>query len=220
MDTTFDPKTADIFLFAREETSLAQGETDQTLGLKRANLGLIFADPLASELQLDAEGIMAFFKACRSRLKNGGSIAVPCDLRTLTSLSGALEAAGFKQLRFIQAVSESTENDFYPENSRTMMLMAVKGGGSTFNSIYNNGHYPRPEVSNKGTPLLPEGVCPVAFLLTEVVSVHTNPQDLVAATSRTISEKLDGLLTEDSVKLRMKPSKPKKEPQAAPDQAA
>lgn len=218
MDTTFDPKTTDIFLFTREETYLAEGIVEQALAAKRADLSLIIADPKASGLAQD--GTAAFFKACLKRLKAGGSIAVHCDLRSLTSISKALESAGFKQLRFVQAVCESAETGFYPENSRTMMLTAVKGGGSTFNSVYNNGHYPRPKVSNKGTPLLPADACPRSFLLSEIVSVHSKPGDVIATTSKAICGKLSALSSEGSVKFRVKPEKPKKEPQAASDQAA
>jgi len=219
MDTTFDPGTTDIFLFTRAEMCLVEGPVCQSLGDKRA-AGLIFADPRAPELDLQPDGTVAFFKACLRRLRNGGSIAVPCDFRALTSLSRALEAAGFKQLRFVQAVSRTLERDFYPENSRTMMIMAVRGGGSTFNSIYNNGHYPRPEESNKGTPLLPATTCPQSFLLSEIVSVHSNPGDVVATTSSPISEKLAGFLSPGSIVYRQRPPLPDREEKAAAGQAA
>lgn len=210
MDTNFHPTSETTFLFKRGETSLTEVTVSPTLAGKSADTNLIFADPKAPELHLDQAGIVALFKGCLKRLRNGGSIAAPCNLRTLTSLSNALQEAGFKQLRFVQAVSETSEQGFFPESNRTMMLLAVKGGASTFNSIYNNGHYPRPAESNKGAPRLAQDTCPLKYLLSEIVSVHSNPDDLITTTSEVIAVKLQELACEQAIEFRTKPVKPEK----------
>jgi hypothetical protein len=214
MATKINFDTTDIHIAARKETCVQNNVEVQSLGARRADISLIFADPYESGEILEADAIVDFFKACRGRLKNGGSVAVPCNLRTLTKISKSLEDAGFKQLRFVQVVSESSEKRFYPEKSRTMMLLAVKGGGSTFNSIYNNGHYPRPEVTNKGTPLLPATECPLKFLVAEIVSVHSNPGDVIATTSNTVLAKLSDLSSVGAIEYRIKPAKPPKQTKA------
>lgn len=210
MATEYKSHTPDVHLTVRKDTFLHDQFEIQSLEARRADINLIFANPVETEQDIEAKTIVDFFKAVRGRLKNGGSIAVPCNLHTLTTVSKALENAGFKQVRFVQVVSESLEKNFYPEHSRTMMILAVKGGGSTFNSIYNNGHYPRPEVTNKGTPLLPATECPLKFLLAEIVSVHSNPGDVVATTSNSILNKLSELSSVDSIECRIKPPKPEK----------
>ena len=126
----------------------------EALDFSRESFHLLVLDPglvaQGGRRACDEQCLRALFSVALKAVRKGGSVAVLVDMWSLTSTSSALNHAGFKQLRYVQAVSETGADVFYPDNSRTMAILAVKGGGSTFNDFYNNGHFPRPvEVASR-----------------------------------------------------------------------
>lgn len=110
------------------------GEILRTDDETSAPIDLIFAGRFELAGALDADAIDEFHRRCRQ----GGSIVMIVDEESLTDARDALEAC-FKQLRYIQVVTPSSGHTYHPADVRLMALIAVRGGSSTFNSIYNNG---------------------------------------------------------------------------------
>lgn len=130
---------------------------------------------------LTIETALASYRA----LRKGGSIVVFVDLAHLSGAAKVLERSKFKQLRYVQAVSEEFSS-FYPANNRMMAIVAVKQGGSTFNTHYHNGSF--------------DGVgdeqADAKLMLSELVMIHSNANAVIATTSKTVSNLLSGLRTE------------------------
>lgn len=103
-------------------------------------------------------------------LRKGGTVVAFVDLMSLSKVSEDLASAGFKQLRYIQAVSVSS-GEFYPSASRIMAIVGVKQGGSTFNTHYHAGSF-----DGKGS--IEEDA---TMLVSSLVSIHSHPGDMVCA---------------------------------------
>lgn len=184
-----------FFLFDRCAAALSPRETNLSFGSRQIEAGLLFLDPgliaQGARQTCGEQDLCALFSIAFKAVRKGGSVAVLVDMWSLTSVYSALEHAGFKQLRFVQVVSETDVSAFYPDDSRTMAILAVKGGGSTFNDFYNNGHFPRPvEGGREGR--VASHVPPIPFLLSEIVSIHTNDGDSVATNSASVASALHG----------------------------
>lgn len=182
-----------FFLFDRGATALSPRETNLSLGSRQTEVSLLALDPSliaqGARQTCSEQDLRKLFSLALKAVRKGGSVAVLVDMWSLTSVYSALEHTGFKQLRFVQVISETGVCAFYPDDSRTMAILAVKGGGSTFNDFYNNGHFPRPaEGEREGRVAL--HVPPIPFLLSEIVSIHTNQGDSVATNSAFVASAL------------------------------
>jgi site-specific DNA-methyltransferase (adenine-specific) len=87
-------------------------------------------------------------------LRKGGTAVVFFDLWKVTPLREMLEQAGFKSVRLIQWVKTNpvplNSKRCYLSNAVEIALVAVKGGGGTFNSEYDNGILSAPTCRDKG----------------------------------------------------------------------
>lgn len=114
-------------------------------------------------------------------LRTGGTAIVWYDLWKLQSLAQHMEAAGFKQLRFIEWVKTNpvpiNQSVNYLSNAREVALVAVKGGKPTFNSKYDNGIYSYPIHRDGGKRIHPTQK-PLQ-LTRDLVVKHSNPGDRV-----------------------------------------
>ena len=124
------------------------------------------------------ESMEAAFRALHDRLRKGGTIAVLVDLWSLSHVHLALERK-FAQARFVEVVWPEPAADFHPGDNRLMAITAVKGGGSTFNSAYNNGLFT--DAADRD---------PLTIMLEELFANHTNPGD-TAALAPEIAGRLD-----------------------------
>lgn len=81
-------------------------------------------------------------------LKPSGTIIIFFDFWKISSLKKPMEILGFNQLRFIEWIKTNPQplnsSRNYLTNCREIALTAVKKGGSTFNSKYDNGIYEYP----------------------------------------------------------------------------
>jgi len=113
-------------------------------------------------------------------LKQGGTLICFYDLWKLTELAQAMEAARFKQLRFLEWVKTNpvpiNQSVNYLTNAREIALLGVKGGKPTFNSKYDNGIYEYPIEHSKGRfhPTQKS-----LKLIRELIEKHSNPGDTV-----------------------------------------
>ena len=113
-------------------------------------------------------------------LRKGGTLICFFDLWKITSLSEELQAAKYKQLRFIEWVKTNpvplNQSINYLTNSREIALTAVKGGKPTFHGKYDNGIYRHPIEHGK------DRFHPTQKslgLFKELVEKHSNPGDVV-----------------------------------------
>lgn len=117
---------------------------------------------------------------CFRVLKKGGTFICFYDLWKITELAQMMEAAKFKQLRFLEWVKTNpvplNQSVNYLTNSREIALLGVKGGKPTFHSKYDNGIYSYPIEHGKDRfhpTQKHEG------LMRELVEKHSNPGDLI-----------------------------------------
>ena len=113
-------------------------------------------------------------------LRSGGTFICFYDVWKLESLKRMVEDVGFSKLRAIEWLKSNpvplNSKTFYLTNAREMALCAVKGGGQTFNSEYDNGVYSYPICQDEGRfhptqkPL---------ELFRSLIQKHTNGGDLV-----------------------------------------
>lgn len=117
---------------------------------------------------------------CYRVLKKGGTFICFYDLWKITELAQTMEAARFKQLRFLEWVKTNpvpiNQSVNYLTNSREIALLGVKGGKPTFNSKYDNGIYSYPIEHSKGRfhPTQKH-----LGLIKELIEKHSNPGDTV-----------------------------------------
>lgn len=172
-----------LHLLSRQPTVL---ESNPSLSHPNKNsLDLILADG-----RYACEECLA---GAKSLLRHGGRIGLLTDARDATRLAEAMEKASYKQIRFSQIPDPSLPG------RRLVLLTAVRGGGSTFNDVYNNGAFPRPDAANdRGIPSDPR-----RHLLSETISICTDPGASIGATMELLQE-----LEDLPVRHRTKPEKP------------
>ncbi len=87
-------------------------------------------------------------------LRVGGTAIIFYDIWKISLLAKYYEAAGFKQLRFLEWVKTNpvpiNSKRNYLTNAREIAVLAVKGSKPTFNSEYDNGIYRAPICHEKG----------------------------------------------------------------------
>ncbi len=92
-------------------------------------------------------------------LKKSGTCIIWYDLYKIGVLKDWIEAAGFKQVRFIEWIKTNpvpiNSKTNYLTNSREVALSAVKNGKPVFNSEYDNGVYSAPIHRDGGKRLHP-----------------------------------------------------------------
>lgn len=108
-------------------------------------------------------------------LKNGATAIVFYDLWKFNFLAMAMEAAGFKQLRFITWEKKNpvplNSKRNYLTNSREVAVLGVKGGKPVFHGEYDNGVYRFP-IPNNGKRYHPTQK-PLG-LMKELIRKHSN----------------------------------------------
>lgn len=113
-------------------------------------------------------------------LRPGGTFICFYDLWKITTLKSYFDAAGFKQIRFIEWVKTNpvpiNSKVNYLTNAREIAVVGVKGGKPTFHSEYDNGIYEFPICHDKGR--FHPTQKPVA-LMEELIRKHTNVGDMV-----------------------------------------
>lgn len=91
---------------------------------------------------------------CYRVLRKGGTFICFYDLWKITELAQTMEAAKFKQHRFLEWVKTNpvplNQSVNYLTNAREIALLGVKGGKPTFNGKYDNGIYSYPIEHSKG----------------------------------------------------------------------
>lgn len=172
-----------LFLLSRETTSV--GTTPFPGPPGKGSLDLVMAEGSA----VDSDWIAAV----KPLLRQGGRVCLLTNARDMAWLVGTLEQAGYKQLRYSQICDPTLPG------RRLVLLNAVRGGSSTFNDIYNNGTFPRSDSPDPA--LIPSD--PRRHLLSEMVSICTDPGATIGATKDTLKD-LSGL----PVRHRTKPVKP------------
>lgn len=117
---------------------------------------------------------------CFRVLRRGGTFICFYDLWKLTELAQAMEAARFKQLRFLEWVKTNpvplNQSVNYLTNAREIALLGVKGGKPTFNGKYDNGIYSYPIEHGR------ERFHPTQKnedLIADLISKHSKPGDTV-----------------------------------------
>lgn len=126
------------------------------------------------------DGLDQAIHECHRILRKGGSFICFYDLWKLTELAQMMEAAGFKQLRFLEWVKTNpvplNQSVNYLTNAREIALLGVKGGKPTFNGKYDNGIYSYPIEHGK------DRFHPTQKhlgLIKDLISKHSRPGDLV-----------------------------------------
>ena len=126
------------------------------------------------------DGFDQVIHECYRVLRKGGTFICFYDLWKLTELAQMMEAAKFKQHRFLEWVKTNpvpiNQSVNYLTNSREVALLGVKGGKPTFNSKYDNGIYSYPIEHGK------DRFHPTQKhkgLIRELIEKHSNPGDLV-----------------------------------------
>jgi len=91
---------------------------------------------------------------CYRVLRKCGTLICFYDLWKITELAQTMEAAKFKQHRFLEWVKTNpvplNQSVNYLTNAREIALLGVKGGKPTFNGKYDNGIYNYPIEHSKG----------------------------------------------------------------------
>jgi site-specific DNA-methyltransferase (adenine-specific) len=117
------------------------------------------------------------------KLKKGGTIIIFFDLWKITDLKNLLEKYKFKQIRFIEWIKTNPQprnsSVNYLTNCREIALLAVKDGGPTFNSSYDNGIYnfPLQGGKNRFHPTQKS-----LSLFEALINKHSNENDVVLDT--------------------------------------
>ena len=145
-------------------------------GVERFAVSMDFGEWDAAEIDLPrfASGIFR-------TLRKGGTAIVWYDLWKITTLSDALQKAGFSMLRVL--VWEKTNpvplnnKAFYLSNGREVAVAAVKGGKPFFDSNYDNGLVVAPIPRHNGKRIHPTQK-PVD-MFADLICKHTVPGGIV-----------------------------------------
>ena len=125
-------------------------------------------------------GLDVVIKEAYRILRKGGTIICFYDLWKLTTIKSYFDAAGFKQIRFIEWVKTNpvpiNSKLNYLTNSREVAVTGVKGGKPTFHSEYDNGIYRFPICHDKGR--FHPTQKPQA-LIEALILKHSNPGDTI-----------------------------------------
>lgn len=125
-------------------------------------------------------GLDIVVKECYRVLKKGGTMICFYDLWKITRLKEYFDAAGFRQIRFVEWIKTNpvplNSKTNYLTNAREIAVIGVKGGKPVFHSEYDNGVYSYPICHDKGR--FHPTQKPIA-LLEEMISKHSNEGDLV-----------------------------------------
>ena len=117
---------------------------------------------------------------CYRVLRKGGTFICFYDLWKITELAQMMEAAKFKQHRFLEWVKTNpvplNQSVNYLTNAREMALLGVKGGKPTFNGKYDNGIYSYPIEHSKGRFHPTQKSLP---LIKDLILKHSNEGDVV-----------------------------------------
>ena len=126
------------------------------------------------------DGLDQAIHECYRVLKPSGTFICFYDLWKLTELAQTMEAARFKQLRFLEWVKTNpvplNQSVNYLTNAREIALLGVKGGKPTFNGKYDNGIYKYPIEHGK------DRFHPTQKhlgLIEDLILKHSNPGDTV-----------------------------------------
>jgi site-specific DNA-methyltransferase (adenine-specific) len=126
------------------------------------------------------DGMDQVYRELYRVLKRGGTLISFWDLWKITPLAEMMEAAGFKQLRFIEWVKTNpvplNQSSNYLTNAREIALTGVKSGKPTFHSKYDKGIYEFPieHGSDRWHPTQKS-----LGLFRDLIEKHSNPGDLV-----------------------------------------
>lgn len=126
------------------------------------------------------DGLDQAIHECYRVLKPSGTFICFYDLWKLTELAQTLQAARFKQLRFLEWVKTNpvplNQSVNYLTNAREIALLGVKGGKPTFNGKYDNGIYNYPIEHSKGRfhPTQKN-----ENLIADLILKHSSPGDTV-----------------------------------------
>lgn len=116
-------------------------------------------------------------------LRRGGTCLIFFDLWKLESLATMLQAAAFKQLRFVEWIKTNpvpiNANATYLSNAREVAICAVKGGKSTFHARYHTGSYAYPIYQGQRGIDRIHPTQKSLPLFQELVRIHSNPGDLI-----------------------------------------
>lgn len=138
---------------------------------------LAFAGQYGEGHPLDLETM----KTLQRQMRNGSSVVVFSDFLQLSDVKRTLDEAGFKQTRYLHVFSRDDSSYFLDTGAmREIVVIAVRGGASTFNDAYNNGHIG--EAAGTGR---------IEIMLETLVSIHSNPGDTIVS----LDSSLDGLLS-------------------------
>lgn len=125
-------------------------------------------------------GLDVVISECYRVLKHSGTIICFYDLWKITELKAYLEAAKFKQIRFIEWIKTNpvplNSKINYLTDAREIALTGVKGSKPVFHSEYDNGiyHYPIYHDNGRFHPTQKPVV-----LLEDLIQKHSNEGDLV-----------------------------------------
>ena len=113
-------------------------------------------------------------------LRKGGQIISFCDLWKIGEFKDDFEAAGLKQIRFIEWLKTNAvpmnSHVNYLTSAREAAVTAVKGGKPTFHSVYDKGIYEHSICNDPGR--FHPTQKPVA-LMEELILKHSSEGDLV-----------------------------------------
>jgi len=151
------------------------GSPQSETTIRRFAVDLDFGD--WDKQQLD---LLPYIKQMYRALRVGGTLIMWYDLFKIESLKKMMEAAGFKQIRFIEWIKKNpvplNSQINYLTGAREIALTAVKGGKPTFNSSYDNGVYEHPIYHGKDRF---HNAQKSLSLFEELVLKHSNEGDLV-----------------------------------------
>jgi len=113
-------------------------------------------------------------------LRPGGTCIIFFDIWKITPLKEMMEAAKFKQLRFIEWVKTNPQplnsSRNYLTNCREIALLGVKRGSPTFNSKYDNALYHYPIQGGKWRMMPTQKSL---ALCEDLITKHSNEGDLI-----------------------------------------
>lgn len=150
---------------------------------ERASATLAILDPFGIAAPcgaIDDASIEARIAMEFRALRRGGSVVVLVDALRIRPAMQALEAAGFKQLRYVEACREAEQympadaeapvdqGSLYDADDALAAIIAVKSGGSKFNAYYHPGDF-----------VIAHGADALDTLLDNLIRLHTDPGDVV-----------------------------------------